>query len=245
MKSTTILAFAVASLFACFLPSSAHAAQTFKLDDLRKLVALSDARISPDGKRVAVVVSTPAWKSDKNRTQIDLIDIATDARRTLTWHRDDISSPRWSPDGTRLAFTAKDSMPKPEADASADAGAGANPTDNDKAADEQPDKLQAQIFIMPMNGGDPVRVTIAKRGVDSFSWSPDGTRIAYISQDPPINEKEVKAHNQGAQRCVRGDAKSFPDPRRAQSLASVGDFRPWRHGQAADRARFQPANRST
>lgn len=65
MKTTTILAFAVVDLFAGILfagllPSSAYAAQTFKLEDLRKLVSLSDARISPDGKRVAVVVKSLA-----------------------------------------------------------------------------------------------------------------------------------------------------------------------------------------
>lgn len=204
MKATTILAIAVAGLFASILfatllPSSAHAAQTFKLEDLRKLVSLSDAQISPDGKRVAVVVTMPNWKSDKNHTRIDLVDVATDARRTLTWHRDDIASPRWSPDGTRLAFIARDAMPKPDADAgaggNADTDAGTSVTGKDKAADDEADKPQAQIFMMSMNGGDPVRVTTAKRGVDSFSWSPDGTRIAFITQEPPINEKQVKAHN--------------------------------------------------
>ncbi|MGA9333602.1 MAG: S9 family peptidase [Rudaea sp.] len=191
MRSTVYPAFALCWSVIAGAAAPAHSAETFKLEDVRKLVSLSDARISPDGKRVAIVVTTPDWKSDKNRTRIDLIDVATDTRRTLTWHRDDIASPRWSPDGTRLAFIAKDTLPKPEADA----GANADAKGNAKPADETPDKPQAQIFIMPMDGGDPLRVTTAKQGVNSFAWSPDGKDIAFMTQDGPINEKAVKAHD--------------------------------------------------
>ncbi len=144
----------------------AAAATPFRLEDLRRIVQLSDPQLSPNGKQVAVVVSTPVWKTDKHDTEIDVVDVASGAQRTLTRNRENVSSPRWSPDGTRLAFLAKD-----------------------------PETKEAQIYVMPLAGGDARQVTKAKRGIDEFTWSPDGTRIAYITQDPPINEKAIKEHN--------------------------------------------------
>ncbi|HET8941048.1 MAG TPA: S9 family peptidase [Rudaea sp.] len=165
--------------------ASAHAAEIFQLGDLRKLVSLSDARISPDGKQVAVIVSTPDWKSNKDRKSIELIDVASGAQRALTWHRTGIGSPRWSPDGSRLAFIAKDTLP------ALDSGS----PDKDDKSDDDSEKPQTQIFVMSMHGGDPIRVTHTKHGVESFAWSPDGQRIAFIAPDPPVNEKAIKAHD--------------------------------------------------
>lgn len=150
---------------------TAHAAAPpFQLDDLQRIVGLSEPRISPDGKHVAVIVSTPDWKADKNRQEIDLVDTATGARRALTWKREEIASPRWSPDGSRLAFLAKDGETK-----------------------------EAQLFVMPMEGGDAQRVTEAKHGVDSFSWSPDGKQLAYVSEDDPANAAAIKQHDDAFQ----------------------------------------------
>ncbi len=147
-------------------PLSSAAATPFRLDDLQRLVKLSDPQLSPDGRSVAVVVSTPVWKTDKHDTRIEVVDVASGAKRTLTHDRETVSSPRWSPDGTRLAFLAKDDKTK-----------------------------QSQIYVMPMAGGDAQRITDTKEGVDEFTWSPDGSRIAYITQDPPVNEKAIKEHN--------------------------------------------------
>ncbi len=154
----------------------------FQLDDLRQLVSLGEPRISPDGGRVAVVVSTPVWASDKTREQIVLVDVATGRWRAATWHRSDLGALHWSHDGTRLGFIAKDSLADPTA-APADADAG----------DE--DGPQGQVFVMPMAGGDPQRITDAPRGVEEFAWSPDDSRIAFLTADEAPDAAAIAAHD--------------------------------------------------
>ena len=153
---------------ACLLawPAGEAAARTFQLGDLQKIVTLGDPQISPDGKAIAVIVSTPDWKTDKPRVELDLVDAARGQRRVLVSNRESVSSPRWSPDGAHLAFLAKDTKTR-----------------------------QVQIFVMPMNGGDAVRVTNNKQGVDDYSWSPDGKSIAFVAKDPPLNAEAIKAHD--------------------------------------------------
>lgn len=145
---------------------SAAATPHFGLDDLRKIVSLSDPQISPDGKEIAVIVSVQDWKSDQATVEIDRVSVAGGARSRVVANRQDLSSPRWSPDGTRIAFLAKDPVTK-----------------------------QDQIFVMPSRGGGARRVTCDEQGVDDYAWSPDGKDIAFIAQDPPHNATAIKAHN--------------------------------------------------
>jgi len=183
MKAGSFFAAGAAALIGFVGCSTARAAaRDFKLSDLRNLVSLSDPQASPDGRQVAVVVSTPDWKTDKAKHEIDLIDVTTGARRPLTRDRTDISTPRWSPDGMRLAFIAMDTTPAAPAAAN-----GKHDADDTEKHD--------QIFVLPMDGGDALRVTNAARDVASFAWSPDGKTIAYVAADVPANEKAIKAHD--------------------------------------------------
>ena len=186
MKSCTCIAIATGFALASPLPVHAATASAFQLEDLRKIVSLSEPQISPDGKRIAVIVSTPNWKTDKSKQELDLVDVATGARRALTLNRSDLSSPRWSPDGMRLAFIARDS------------GGDADPDANNDADDDSAEK-QDQVYIMPMHGGDAMRVTSTAHGIEAFSWSPDGTRIAFVAADDPVNQKAIKAHDDAFQ----------------------------------------------
>ena len=90
------------------LAAAAEAPPCFRLEDLRRTATLTDPQVSPDGQRIVVVVARPNWEEDKNDQELDLVDAATGASRALTWKRSGLSSPRWSPDGGRLAFLAQD-----------------------------------------------------------------------------------------------------------------------------------------
>ena len=157
--------------FALVVPLNASAAaSTFTIDDLPKIVGVTSATISPDGKSIAYVVSRSNMKEDSYDREIDIYDVATKTSRSVTFERKDLSSPAFSPAGDRLAFLAQ-------------RGSG--------------DDAHQQIYVMDFRGGDPVAITNAPEGVEQFSWRPDGKAIAYVAADKSTREKDKKTHLDG------------------------------------------------
>ena len=65
--------------------------------------SIGDLRLSPDGNRVAMVVSEPA-KASGQRRNIWIYDIAASSLRQFTAAAKSDTHPRWSPDGRTLGF---------------------------------------------------------------------------------------------------------------------------------------------
>lgn len=75
-------------------------------EDLFSIHVITDARLSPDGSRVAYVVQDPDVENNEYRSALHLVDTASGETKQFTTgtHRD--TSPRWSPDGRTLAFVS-------------------------------------------------------------------------------------------------------------------------------------------
>jgi dipeptidyl aminopeptidase/acylaminoacyl peptidase len=131
-----------------------------QLDDLGRIVRVSDPQIAPDGKSIVIVAARANYDEDRYDADLVLVDVASAGQRVLTHDRRSVTQPRFSPTGDRLAFLANVSL-----------------------ASGQP--ARAQIFIMPMTGGDARRITSAPKGAQQFAWSPDGRTIAYATEDEP------------------------------------------------------------
>jgi dipeptidyl aminopeptidase/acylaminoacyl peptidase len=129
-------------------------------EDYFSFEVISDPHLSPDGKEVAYVLTTVDQK--KNRRESSIWLLPTDrsaAPRRLSAEGFSSSYPRWSPDGKTLASVSA-----------------RNP---DASTGEAP---KAQIYLLPMiGGGEGVALTKLKNGVQSYQWSPDGTRIVVVS----------------------------------------------------------------
>src|SRR6202167_637790 len=159
----------VAAVLSLVAPAQANA-QSRKIDlgDLQKIVSVTNPEISPDGKSIVVVVSRVDWDEDRYDSQLVLVDIATGGQRPLTNIRKGLSSPKYSPSGDRVAFLAEVGVER---------------------------KAVAQVFVLPMNGGEPQQITTAPLGVEQFAWSPAGTYFAFVSPDEPANKAEIEKHH--------------------------------------------------
>lgn len=124
-------------------------------EDLYRLRFVSDAQVSPDGADVVYVVS---WvdPADTPRYRSQLLLVPSDGSRgprPLTSGKFRDSAPRWSPDGSALAFVSAE-------------------RDGDRP----------QLFLLPLEGGEPRLLTSLKRGAGTPVWSPDGARLAFSAR---------------------------------------------------------------
>jgi len=54
-----------------------------QLDDVAKVVTISDPQISPDGKSIVCVVSRPNFEDDRYDNELVLVDVSTSAHSDL------------------------------------------------------------------------------------------------------------------------------------------------------------------
>ena len=153
-------------LAALMLPLVAGAqGRSLQPSDIYRLRDVGDPRISPDGAWIAYTVTTT--DSAKDKSDSDVWMVSWDGTRTvrLTNTPEGEGSPRWSPDNRYLAFVSGRFEGK-----------------------------GGQLWLLDRAGGEGVRLTEMKGGVEDYAWSLDGARIVVVSRDPdPDEEKKDSA----------------------------------------------------
>src|ERR1700757_4872217 len=74
--------------------------------DVFHVQVASDPQISPDGKRIVYSRQSADVSSDRRVSNLWIINFDGSEHRPITTGTYSDSSPRWSPDGTRLAFVS-------------------------------------------------------------------------------------------------------------------------------------------
>lgn len=88
--------------------ASADDTKRFEMMDVFDLEYATDPQISKDGKQIVYVRNFMDVMKDKRRSNLWMINPDGSRHRPLTSGNSNDSSPRWSPDGTRLLFASSD-----------------------------------------------------------------------------------------------------------------------------------------
>ena len=149
-------------------------------DLFRQLQTAGDPSVSPDGSRCAYVLSWIDEATSEGRSRIYQVATGEPTGSEIPEPRpftrgDADAHPRFSPDGSRLAFL------RPAASA-ADA--------------------PRQVWTMSADGGEAGQLTNIASGVREFAWSPDSSRLALVSDVCP-GEPEESEPGQSDQPKVR------------------------------------------
>jgi dipeptidyl aminopeptidase/acylaminoacyl peptidase len=138
------------------LPAAPLQARPLEPKDFAALREVMDPRLSPDGQWLVYTVRSTDLDKDKHAMNLWLAKWDGSAERALTFGDKNQYSPRWSPDGRRLAFLS-------------------GRRDEDKGE---------QVWILDLGGGEARQVTELKGGVDDLAWAPDGKRLVLAAEDP-------------------------------------------------------------
>ncbi len=145
--------------------------------DTQSFVNVGSPAISPDDKWVMYTQTVRDWTDAQLRTKTHLWRVRMDGTgaRQLTFGEANTTSPAWFPDGSKIAFLSSRST---------GAAAPAAPATPAPGGATEGDGPTNQVFFMYTDGGEAWAATKHEGGVSTFSISPDGKKLLFLSQDP-------------------------------------------------------------
>ena len=145
----------------------------------------TSAEWSPDGKWIAFLSDRPAQLSGSPADKRQLYVISADGgeAQQLTKNESGLDAFAWAPDSRRIAFAANDPEPKALKDRKEKYGEYSVVHEDYQMANLWTIDLPDAATAVPP---EPKRLTEGdKFSVGSFSWSPDGGRLAFSAQRDP------------------------------------------------------------
>jgi dipeptidyl aminopeptidase/acylaminoacyl peptidase len=149
------------AIFVAALLSPAALAQTKRpmtFDDLTAIKRVGDAQISPDGSRVAYVVTEVDKNLNRGKRSVWVVPTSGGSPQQIITSDKNDYSPRWSPDGKWIAYlSTRQGAPQ----------------------------IFLADAANPGSSNELMKVTSAPEGVSEFIWSPDGRVFAFTTDVYP------------------------------------------------------------
>ncbi len=135
-------------------------------DDLWSFKEMGNIALSPDGRRVAIVMFSLDKSKNERHGIIYLLQLDEQGKnvgepRQLTSGIKNDTNPVWAPDSSRLLFLS----------------------------DREEDKNQ--LWLIHTDGGEARKLTNMLNGVSDAAWSPDGQWIAFTAMVSPTDDEEL------------------------------------------------------
>ena len=162
-KQKLAICFPIFCMWALMAGSAQGEKRNVTADDLLALREASDVRLSPTGTSLAFVLTSIDKANNREVSNIWTIPAGGGAAKQVTDGAFSDSSPRWSPDGQRIAFSSnRDGKP----------GLWVVETGTGRT-----------LKLAPW----PRREFFISKAGDMFSWSPDGKEIAFAAGEPTVD----------------------------------------------------------
>lgn len=155
VRTLAVAAAAIAAACAWTTTATAAPATPLTAEALWKLSRVGDPSLAPDGRTAVFSVTTFDVTTDKPSADLWLADVTAagpSAPKRLTTDPASESEATFSPDGKTIAFVAK------------------------RAGDSA-----AQIYLLPVSGGEARRLTDVPTGASRIQWMPDGSGVAFVT----------------------------------------------------------------
>ena len=158
----------IAALALLVVAPNALFAQAITQEQVVSIEQVGAVAMSPDGQLVAYTLTVPRTADEafgRPYSELWIVPAAGGDATPVVEAPQSANSPRWSPDGSMLAFGAR-------------LGPGGY-----------------QVYVVPTTGGEARALTHSPLGVMSYAWSPDGKSIAYTArepEDPAAAERRAK-----------------------------------------------------
>ncbi|MEJ0102737.1 MAG: S9 family peptidase [Bacteroidota bacterium] len=132
--------------------------------DVYRLQNISDPQVSPDGKWVLYILSSVDTVKDKRNRDLWMISWDGKEQVQLTNGPESESSPRFSPDGKYISFTAS------------------------RGGDDDKEEKKSQVYLLDRRGGEAKKLTDVKADIEDYVWKPDGSGVLLVMKEPDYSD---------------------------------------------------------
>lgn len=141
---------------------TAQTKRNLQPSDVYRTQTVSGGQISPDGNWFLYSISSIDSAKDNRKTDLWMMSWDGNTNLQLTYTPEGEGNPRWSPDGKFISFIT--------------ARNGGT----------------SQVYVLNRQGGEAYALTNVKGELQTYEWSPDGSKLALIIKDAEDTSKQKK-----------------------------------------------------